>query len=177
VDPGWNRLDNFGCFVPSGMQMEYGDCSAIDFVAGMGNVGPVERDLNLCSDENIPTPPRGIVDDLFRIATLLSKRIGLFMRIDMIVNNNSVYIQEFSPNPMGGMRHCVARKHSSGCVDSCVLGKFWKASCGNSSIAVSQNEGPRTVLPSVLSDFRKLSAAEQCSLLEESSATFSQEKL
>ena len=158
VDTSWNRLDKYGCFEPSGIEMTDGSCAAIDFIAGMGKAGPVKKNLNLCSDQDLPKPDQCVIDDMIRIATSLSKLIGVFMRVDMFVHDNKVYVQEYSPNHMGGLRHCAAKKSDGGCVDSCFLGKLWKANG-------AQHGGPVTLTPEVLKDFRTRTASEQCALI------------
>ena len=158
VDANWNRLDKYGCFEPSGIEKVDGSCAATDFIAGMGNAGPIKKNLNLCSDEDIPKPEQCVIDDIINIATSLSKRIGVFMRVDMFVYNNIVYVQEYSPNHMGGMRHCAAKIDDNECIDSCFLGKLWKEKGAS-------HGGARTSIPEELKAFRNLTNSQQCDLI------------
>lgn len=158
VDPEWNRLDQFGCFVPTGEsnQNADGSCSAIDFSAGSMNPAPVKNHLNLCVGDDLPRPEQCIVNDMIKIAETLSQDIGVYMRIDVFVYNGNVYVQEYSPNPINGKRHCVAKEEND-CIDSCVMGRKWKA-------AGLPYGGSPTIVPAELQDYTTKGAADQCSI-------------
>jgi hypothetical protein len=157
VDPAWNRLDQFGCFVPSGIANSNADgsCSAIDFQTGSMSPGPVKKNLNLCGPD-IPRPEQCIVNDMVAIAEALSLQIGVYMRIDVFVSNGQVYVQEYSPNPINGLRHCVAKEEGD-CIDSCLLGRKWKG-------AGLPYGGMATSVPSLLNDYTDKSPADQCAI-------------
>jgi len=157
VDSDWNRLDQFGCFVPSGVENQNADgtCSAIDFSAGTLNPAPVKNNLNLCGSD-IPKPEKCLVDDMVQIAETLSQAIGVYMRIDMFVYNGQVYVQEYSPNPINGKRHCVAKEEGD-CIDSCLMGRKWKE-------AGLPYGGTATTVPALLQEFTTKSPAEQCAI-------------
>jgi hypothetical protein len=98
VDTDWNRLDNFGCFEPSGLEMIDDDtnCTAIDFLTGKRRAGPVKKDMYICED--IPEPPACLLQDMIDIALDVGNRIGVAIRVDMFVVNGKVYVQEYSAN-------------------------------------------------------------------------------
>jgi len=157
----WNRLDKYICFEPSGMEESNGTftCTAIDFTAGEDNAGPFTKNLNLCSDDAISKPDLEVINEIIVTAVSLSKAIGVFMRIDMFVNDKIVYVQEYSPNHMGGMRRCAAKVDSDGCIDSCFLGKMWKASGPT-------HGGVKTKMPDGFQNFRDMAPSQQCNLIE-----------
>jgi hypothetical protein len=157
VDKDWNRLDSFGCFVPTGVENQNADgtCSAIDFQTGGMNPAPVKNNLNLCGPD-IPKPEQCIIDDMVQIAESLSSDIGVYMRIDVFVYNGQVYVQEYSPNPINGRRHCVAKQEKE-CIDSCLLGRKWKAA------GLPYGGGPTTV-PPLLQNYTGKAPADQCAL-------------
>jgi hypothetical protein len=158
VDPAWNRLDQFGCFVPTGVENTNSDgsCNAIDFSSGATNPGPVKNNLNLCG-KDIPQPTDCIIQDMITIAEALSQEIGVYMRIDVFVSGGKVYVQEYAPNPINGNRHCVAREDGD-CIDSCILGRKWK----NAGLPYG---GTSTTVPLFLEDYTAKSAADQCSII------------
>jgi hypothetical protein len=168
VDTAWNRLDEFGCFVPSGVETTNADntCHAIDFEAGAAHPGPVKNHLNLCG----PDLPRPVDDclwqDMISIAERLSLEIGVYLRIDMFVaSDGTVYVQEYAPDPIHGLRHCVAvPRAEDDCIDSCVLGREWKA-------AGLPYGGRPTPLPESLRKYSKTKKpADQCKLLMRSTS-------
>ena len=152
---GETRLDQFGCFEPGGMEIEDLDgCIEIDFETGKLKAGPVKKDLNLCPE--IPALDGCLLDEMKDIALGLGNKIGVAMRIDMFVVENKVYVQEYSPNPMNGLRHCAAKKDGD-CIDSCFLGRMWAEAGGIYG-------GPATPVPTQLVNFDTLSPKEQCDL-------------
>jgi hypothetical protein len=160
VDTDWNRLDNFGCFEPSGLEMIDDDtnCTAIDFLTGKRRAGPVKKDLYLCED--IPEPPACLLQDMIDIALDVGNRIGVAIRVDMFVVNGKVYVQEYSANHMNGLRHCAAKLTDDGCIDSCYLGRMWDAAGGPYG-------GAPTIVPTQLVGFTDLTPQQQCALLKE----------
>ena len=160
VDAEFNRLDGNGCFEPSGSPQQIFDvnktsCTVIDFTIGERNAGPVKKDMYLCTD--IMKPKQCVLDDMIIIAESLSKTIGVYMRIDMFVVGDQVYVQEYTPNPMNGLRHCASKVDTNGCIDSCFLGREWKA-------AGVPFGGTATATPVVLNGFMAKDAATQCDL-------------
>lgn len=161
VDTDFTRLDYHGCFEPGGT--DYKDptnpeCTSIDFDSGALKAGPVKKDMYLC--ETVAMPNQCVVDDMIKIAETLGNRIGVAMRVDMFVVGNTVYVQEYSPNPMNGLRHCAARVDVNGCVDSCFLGREWKAS-GSGLYG-----GKTTEVPAKLGGFLGMTNEAQCALIE-----------
>jgi hypothetical protein len=164
VDTSWSRLDQFGCFEPGGIEaIDMNGCTAIDFVTGVRRAGPIKGDLYLCKENP------GIsseVDDCLKqemidIALDLGKRIGVYMRIDMFVAGGKVFVQEYTANHMNGLRHCAAKfDFSNECIDSCFIGRSWKAAGGLYG-------GLSTPAPSALKGFYALSPKEQCDLLKD----------
>jgi hypothetical protein len=166
VDGDFNRLDYNGCFEPSGSGQQIFDvdkpvCTAIDFSTGARNAGPIKKDMYLCSD--VKKPKQCVLDDMTMIAESLSKTIGVYMRIDMFVVGDQVFVQEYSANPMNGLRHCASKIDANGCVDSCFMGREWKA-------AGSPFGGAATATPVVLNGFLAKDATTQCDLANQASA-------
>jgi len=158
VDTDLNRLDKFGCFEPGGIElMEINTkCTAIDFVTGKNRCGPVKNDLYVC--EEIPELPDCIWQEMIDIALRLGDKIGVYMRLDMFVLDNKVYVQEYTANHMNGLRHCAAKFTDDGCIDSCFLGRMWNDAGGPYG-------GQPTDVPNNLAGFDKLTPKEQCDLL------------
>jgi hypothetical protein len=158
VDTNWTRLDQFGCFEPGGFEhtdIETG-CTAVDWQTGKRKAGPIKKDLHLCDE--VPKLSDCLVEEMSAIALKLGNRIGVAMRIDMFVEDNVIYVQEYSPNHMNGIRHCTARKTDNGCIDSCFLGRMWDAAGGD-------HGGDLTTVPSDLIDYHTLTAQQQCDVL------------
>jgi hypothetical protein len=158
VDTNWNRLDNFGCFEPGGMEMvdPATQCADIDFITGKRRAGPVKKDFYIC--ESIPDLDPCILQEMIDVAIDLGDAIGVYMRVDMFVANNTFYVQEYSANHMNGIRHCAAICEIDGCIDSCFLGKMWDA-------AGAPFGGSPSPVPGVLFNFTGLSEQQQCDLL------------
>lgn len=157
VDTDWNRLDKFGCFEPGGVELVDGaKCTEIDFSTGKVKKGPVKKDLYLCVD--IPDLDACLLQEMIDIALALGAKVGVYIRIDMFVVGNEVFVQEYSTNHMNGLRHCAAKVDSNGCIDSCFLGRLWNEAGGPYG-------GPKTPVPGILSGFGTLSEKEQCDLL------------
>jgi hypothetical protein len=162
VDTEFNRLDYNGCFEPAGTTQQIMDeikpeCTAIDFSIGKRKAGPVKKDMYMCVD--LQRPKQCVLDDMIAIAESLSKTIGVYMRIDMFVAaaGDKVYVQEYSANPMNGLRHCASKLDRNGCIDSCFLGREWK-------LAGEPFGGIPTATPSFLNGFLLMDPAKQCEL-------------
>lgn len=160
VDANWERLDQFGCFEPGGVEtIESNGCTAIDFITGKRRAGPVKKDLYICDDASIPTLDDCTKQEMLDIALDLGKRIGVYMRVDLFVANGKVFVQEYTTNHMNGLRHCAAKFNpDTGCIDSCFLGRAWKA-------AGLPYGGVTTAAPSTLNGFLSLTPKQQCDLL------------
>ena len=100
-DKEWNRVDENGCFGTERKQEHKYGITAI--------CGIVER----------PT----FHEELERAAKVLGAGLGVFMRIDFMVDHvtGDVFLGEVSPWPDGGSSHC----YSVG-GDSCHLSRMWK---------------------------------------------------
>ncbi len=160
VDTEWTRLDKFGCYEPGGVELIDDDtkCTAIDFVTGKNRCGPVKNELYVC--ETIPELSDCIWQEMIDIAVHLGDKIGVYMRLDMFVVDNKVYVQEYTANHMNGLRHCTAKFTNNGCIDSCFLGRLWND-------AGAPYGGHPTDVPSKLVGFDKLTPKEQCDLLKD----------
>jgi hypothetical protein len=93
------------------------------------------------------------------LAVRLGDKIGVYMRIDMFVWDNKVYVQEYTSNHMNGLRHCAAKITDEGCIDSCFLGRMWND-------AGAPYGGHATDVPNKLDGFDTLTPKEQCDLLK-----------
>ena len=159
-DEEFNRLDTYGCFEPGLPEQMNGACHQIDFDAGAANVGPV-KGFDIC-DDPLPDIPECVWNDMMYAAKTLGGLVGVYTRVDMFVHDNSfVYVQEFSHNHNGGLRHCWSRRHATGCIDSCFMGEYWKThSIGGSALY----GGPVTPVPSILTAWDYLTAPKQCEI-------------
>lgn len=159
VDTDWNRLDKFGCFEPGGIDLidPGSQCTEIDFVTGLKKMGPVKKDMYLCFDIEEPKPC--ILQEMIDIALALGDKIGVAIRVDMFVVDDRVYVQEYSVNPMNGLRHCAAKRDAKGCINSCFVGRLWDAAGGPYGGKVTQ-------VPTILNGFGALSPKDQCGLLK-----------
>lgn len=157
MDTEWNRLDGFGCFEPGGTEHFEADsgCISIDTETGRRKAGPVKKDLYLCED--VPAPNACILKEMSDLALKLGNRIGVYMRIDMFVVNEKVYVQEYTTNHMNGLRHCAA-KMKDGCINSCFLGQMWDQ-------AGAPFGGKVTEQPNSLIGFSDKNAALQCGMI------------
>jgi hypothetical protein len=84
------------------------------------------------------------------------------MRVDMFMTGQEVYVQEYSPNPMNGLRHCASKTDSNGCIDSCFLGREWNAAGGG------VYGGAATAAQGDLDTFLEKSTDEQCGAMTSS---------
>ena len=156
-DEEFNRLDKYGCFEPGAPEQRNGVCHDIDFDAGAANVGPV-KGFDIC-DDPLPDIPECIWNDMMYAAKEMGGLIGVYTRVDLFVSDNTVYVQEFSHNHNGGLRHCWSRRHETGCIDSCFMGEYWKThSIGGNALY----GGPTTPVPAILSGWETKSASQQC---------------
>ena len=158
VDTDWNRLDKFGCFESGGFEHveDQTNCTVIDFETGKRKAGAIKKDLYSC--DHIPKISDCLMKEMIDIALDLVTRIGVYMRVDMFVVENSVYVQEYTANHMNGLRHCAAKTDDQGCIDSCFLGRMWRDAGGPFG-------GIPTPVPAKLRGFASLTPAEQCALL------------
>ena len=66
---------------------------------------------------------------------------------------------------MNGLRHCASKVDANGCVDSCYMGREWKAAGGPYG-------GSATATPTVLSGFLGMDgAAAQCDLVNQANTS------
>lgn len=169
-DEGWNRVDQFGCFV-------YDENESNVLAQGCSKRRIKNDTSRICSDIEQPKSYPRMLD----IAKRLSMRIGVFMRIDLMESSNwEVVLGEFTPWPMAGKYHCAA-KLSDGCVDPCFLGRTWKqASIDAAQIQAAERQwndpnegleqnatsifegGPITPVPEYLKGWEELSTSEKC---------------
>jgi len=166
----WECLHKNGCFEPK-FPFDVKDpddpmCYAVDFAAGKKNPYPV-KGYDFCGV--VPKPKGCVFDEMKAIAKALSRRIGVYVRIDMFVtDSNEIYVQEYTFNHMGGTRHCVSKETDSGCIDSCVLGKLWQMAAG-ATAEFQEMGGPKTRPPRVFtvageSTYGELSNTMQCAI-------------
>ncbi|KAI2501567.1 oxidoreductase [Fragilaria crotonensis] len=158
VDTEWNRLDTFGCFEPGGVGHvdDATSCTAIDFETGKRKAGSIKKDLYTCKE--VPAIDQCLFNEMIGIALDLGNRIGVYMRVDMFVAGNKIWVQEYSANHMNGLRNCAAKMDDKGCIDSCFLGRMWND-------AGAEFGGIPTAVPDKLVGFAALTPAEQCSLI------------
>jgi hypothetical protein len=123
--PSGPGLTSLVVIEPGGVELIDDDtkCTAIDFVTGKNRCGPVKNELYVC--ETIPELSDCIWQEMIDIAVHLGDKIGVYMRLDMFVVDNKVYVQEYTANHMNGLRHCTAKFTNDGCIDSCFLGRLW----------------------------------------------------
>lgn len=161
VDDDWERLDKHGCFVPSfpmGQNNDGDTCFDIDFKAGELNPYTF-KDFDLCGP--VERPDSCVWNKMVDIATTLSEKIGVYMRIDMfLTDDDQIYVQEYTRNHNGGLRHCASKKKADGCIDSCILGAMWKNSGGDATFG-----GPKLPTPALLVDYQSLSGEDQCDVI------------
>jgi len=176
-DEDWNRHDQFGCFLHE-KQKPRGNKA--DPTTGCYPVQKAVADnkRRFCSD----VPPPSSYKKMLTIAKRLSKRIGVFMRIDMFENaDGQVVLGKFTPFSSFGNYQCAA-KVVDGCIDSCFLGRTWKESSLVDGMPYEYQEGwekrddgkmvkrvlppleggPITHSPEYLKGWNKLSMEQKC---------------
>mmetsp|Transcript_2371 Transcript_2371/g.5501 ORF Transcript_2371/g.5501 Transcript_2371/m.5501 type:complete len:335 (-) Transcript_2371:138-1142(-) len=154
LDTNWNRLDVNGCFRPSGQSAKEGQCGRIDFESGTLQT---MKDLDLCG--TTPDKPENL-DAVIAVAKEISAQIGVYMRVDMMVDaKGEVMLGEYTPGHTNGRVHCSSKPDASGCIDSCFLGRMWSASSGADML----NGGTGVSTPAALSSVGTSSWDEQCS--------------
>lgn len=163
VDDQWNRLDQYGCFVPS-MPMGKNDngdrCWDINFDSGELNPFPL-KGFDLCGVTEPPDPC--VWQYMLQTATDLSAKIGVYMRIDFFVTDDKrIYVQEYTRTHNGGLRHCAAKTKNDGCIDSCFLGEMWKNAGGNIMYG-----GPVLPRPASLDMYSMITAEDQCNVVKD----------
>ena len=161
-DEQFERLDQYGCFEPGFPAQPDGACYFVDCDEGRNNIGQI-KGFDICRGP-LPPIPTCIWDDMMTAARALGNTIGVYMRIDMFVSAEGlVYIQEYTSNHNGGLRHCTARQDPSGCIDSCFMGECWKENGEkpNGSLVFG---GPRTAEPVILADWSTRTSMVQCNI-------------
>ena len=95
VDTAWSRVDEFGCFEPGGFDLidKGTSCTSIDFETGKRKAGAIKKVLYIC-DQQIPKIADCLLNEMVGIALELGNRIGVYMRVNMFVVDNAVYVQE-----------------------------------------------------------------------------------
>jgi hypothetical protein len=160
VDENWKRLDMYGCFTPSatlGMNSDEDFCYDIDFVKGSKDPYPF-KGFHLC--DCVEKPSDCVWSTMLEYARQLSRRIGVYVRIDMFVTDDQrIYVQEYTRFHSGGLRHCAA-KEQNGCVNSCFLGQTWKSAGGDAVLG-----GPMFSIPSYLDGYSNLTVPQQCEVV------------
>jgi hypothetical protein len=169
-DGEWNRLDDFGCFEPTGLGPLVNpndQCTMIDFDTGKRKCGPVKKDLYLCDE--IPVLESCVIERMIGMAEQLGSIIGVYVRVDMFVvyegDAPRIYVQEYTTNHMNGLRHCSA-KLEDGCIDSCFLGKLFKE-------AGLPYGGVSTDIPAYLNSpsfYEELSPEQQCAKIDDANS-------
>ena len=153
LDSEWNRVDTNGCFRSSGDTETDGMCTRIDFDNGHLQT---MKGLDFCADT--PAMPLNL-EEILNTAKSISERIGVYMRIDLLVSsNNEVLVGEFTPGHTNGRVHCSSRVDENGCVDSCYLGRLWSEN-GNELL----HGGPATTMPTGLASWNDDNWAQICS--------------
>ena len=111
----------------------------------------------MCGPVDPPDPC--VWNELIRNAKALSRDIGVYMRIDMFVTDDKmIYVQEYTRNHNGGLRHCAAKRHpADGCVDSCFLGRTWQDAGGEQRLG-----GPKVPIPEYLNGYSGRTRASKC---------------
>ena len=96
MDQNQQRLDQYGCFVPSGgITLESNtstttSCPKLDVYPQY--VGPVKGNLNLC--DKVEAVPDCVMNDMVALAQQISQRIGVYVRVDMFLDqNNQIFVQ------------------------------------------------------------------------------------
>jgi len=153
LDPSWNRIDNEGCFSPGNGPVTNGQCIHIDRTKKQ----PKQmKGMDLCS--SVPPLDPSLLVKLTTTAQTVSQRVGVYMRVDMFVSNGSPIIGEFTAGHTGGKVHCSAPiDKTTGCADSCHLGKLWSGNGGTLS-----HGGPSTALPTSLVGFSDATWEQKC---------------
>ena len=147
LDADWNRVDMNGCFRSAGEEKKdsSGQCTQIDFANGQLLT---MKGLDFCS--STPDKPSNL-DDIIATAKAVSERIGVYMRIDMLVGaDGTAMVGEFTPGHTNGRVHCSAKVDANGCVDSCFLGRLWSDTSSGPGLL---HGGDGTVVPVGLRDW------------------------
>jgi len=145
------------------LQEQYQCAPTADYFSGARRKGYVKRDLPICG--NLPTlPPACILQDMRELAVRASEALGVYMRVDMFVSGtNQIYIQEYSPNHMNGIRHCAAVETNDGCTDSCMLGRLWKESSSGGSLLYGSSNTTIPTAPTLFDTWALSNTTTQCS--------------
>jgi hypothetical protein len=60
------------------------------------------------------------------MAKKMSRIVGIYVRIDMLLHQGEVVMGELTFTRMAGKIHCIAKLDENGCIDPCLVG--WGAS-------------------------------------------------
>jgi hypothetical protein len=159
VDEQFHRVDEHGCF--TNRKRDYvphtlvpGECSV-----PTNGIRPFEA-YNRCTDFDKPKE----WDKLVAMAKKMSRIIGIFVRIDMYIHRGEVVLGEATFLPWFGRYHCFSKLDENGCIDSCLMGRFWK----RQNDAFHNTEGgPIPPEPESIKSWKHLSAKEKCERMME----------
>eukprot|EP00542_Grammatophora_oceanica_P010188 CAMPEP_0194047234 /NCGR_PEP_ID=MMETSP0009_2-20130614/23637_1 /TAXON_ID=210454 /ORGANISM="Grammatophora oceanica, Strain CCMP 410" /LENGTH=600 /DNA_ID=CAMNT_0038692783 /DNA_START=31 /DNA_END=1833 /DNA_ORIENTATION=+ len=162
IDVGCERLDQQGCFQTTGEAAtdDSGICTAVNGGLGMRRTGPVKQNLPICTaDLEFDSCA---ITKLAEVAHDISLIVGSYIRVDMFMDaSGKIYVQEYSTNPMNGIRYCASRIDPvTGCLDPCFLGEMWDA---NSSPGFELYGGNQDDIPVYLETWSSMTAEQQCS--------------
>jgi hypothetical protein len=157
----FDRVDEHGCF---GWNQEYippkpGKCS-VSTKDGRGPVSEFQR----CGDFALPKE----WDKLVAMAKKFSRIIGIYVRIDMYLHEGEIFMGEATFLQMLGRYHCFAKLDENGCIDPCLMGRFWKRQ--NDAFNNTQG-GPITPEPASFKGWAQLSTKEKCGRVMEASSS------
>jgi len=156
LDDSWQRLDTNGCFRSSGEAATDGVCTKIDTASGTVQS---MKGQDLCG--NTPAQPANL-DAILTMAADISTKIGVYMRIDLLIaSDGSYFVGEFTPGHTNGRVHCASKLDpETGCVDSCFLGKMWTKSV--SDVGGDQlHGGSKKPVPTSLVDWNDTTSWDQ----------------
>jgi hypothetical protein len=101
------------------------------------------------------------------MAKKMSRIIGIFVRIDMYMHQGEIVMGEATFLPTMGRYHCGAKLNENGCIDPCLIGRFWK----RQNDAFNNTEGgPITPEPASIKGWKQLSMKEKCERVMEASS-------
>jgi hypothetical protein len=157
----FDRVDEHGCF---GWSAEYkppkpGKCS----VSTKDRRGPV-AEYARCGDFARPKE----WDELVAMAKKFSRIIGIYVRIDMYMHEGEIVMGEATFLQMLGKYHCFSKLDENGCIDPCLMGRFWKRQ--NDAFNNTQG-GPITPEPASFKGWEQLSSKEKCERVMEASSS------
>jgi hypothetical protein len=93
------------------------------------------------------------------MAKKMSRIIGIFVRIDIYIHVGEVVMGEATFLRTLATHHCSANLGENGCIDPCLMGRFWK----RQNDAFNNTEGePITQEPTACKGWEQLSSNEKC---------------